>query len=61
MNKMRCICRKVNSLNMEKSWMLVDRRSVEYENTVNEFLKFAVLHASNPELLRCPCQACLNL
>ena len=61
MNKMRCICRKVNSLNMDKSWMLMDRRSIEYENGVNEFFKFAILHANNPELLRCPCQPCGNL
>ncbi|XP_052299096.1 uncharacterized protein LOC102608724 isoform X2 [Citrus sinensis] len=46
---------------MDKSWMLMDRTSIEYESGVNEFLKFAILHASNPELLRCPCQACGNL
>ena len=61
MNIMWCICRKVSSLNMDKSWMLMDRTSIEYESGVNEFLKFAILHASNPELLRCPCQACGNL
>ena len=41
--------------------MLMDRRSIEYENGVNEFFKFAILHANNPELLRCPCQPCGNL
>ena len=43
---MWCICRQVNSLNTDKSWMSIDKRSIEYENGVNEFLKFAILHAS---------------
>ena len=41
--------------------MLMDRRSIEYENGVNEFLKFAIFYASNPKLLRCPRQTCDNL
>lgn len=39
----------------------MDRKSIKYENGVNEFLKFAILHAINTKLLRFPYPAFGNL
>ncbi|CAL2259726.1 unnamed protein product [Prunus armeniaca] len=45
---------------MEKSWMLADRRSKEYEEGVEEFLRIALENAIDHERIRCPCQKCGN-
>ena len=50
-----------NQFEMDKSWMLKDRRSKDYENGVEQFLNFAVIHASNFQSIRCPCIVCGNL
>lgn len=41
--------------------MSKDRMSKEYEDGVEQFIAFAVSHASNPKLMKCPCQICGNL
>lgn len=41
--------------------MLKDRRSKDYENGVEHFLNTAVIHASDPQSIRCPCRLCGNL
>ncbi|KAI5335692.1 PREDICTED: transposon [Prunus dulcis] len=46
---------------MDKTWMSKDRMSKEYEDGVEQFIAFAVSHASNPKLMKCPCQICENL
>ncbi|KAK2662655.1 hypothetical protein Ddye_001229 [Dipteronia dyeriana] len=46
---------------MDKSWMLSDRMSREYEIGVEKFIEFVILHSENPNLIRCPCQFCENL
>lgn len=46
---------------MEKSWMFNDRRSKDYENRVEQFLNFALIHASDLQSIRCPYRACGNL
>ncbi|CAL2266214.1 unnamed protein product [Prunus armeniaca] len=45
---------------MEKSWMLADRRSKEYEEGVEEFLRIALANAIDHGRIRCPCQKCGN-
>ncbi|CAL8163317.1 unnamed protein product [Prunus armeniaca] len=45
---------------MEKSWMLADRRSKEYEEGVEEFLRIALANAIDHGCIRCPCQKCGN-
>ncbi|KAH7836834.1 hypothetical protein Vadar_006216 [Vaccinium darrowii] len=45
---------------MDRSWMLMDRRSREYEDGVEQFLNFAAIHATNFESIRCPCMVCGN-
>ncbi|XP_021822071.1 uncharacterized protein LOC110763563 isoform X2 [Prunus avium] len=46
---------------MDKTWMSKDRMSKEYEDGVEQFIVFAISHASNPKLIKCPCQVCGNL
>ncbi|XP_021829791.1 uncharacterized protein LOC110770024 isoform X1 [Prunus avium] len=46
---------------MDKTWMSKDRMSKEYEDGVEQFIAFVVSHASNPKLMKCPCQVCGNL
>lgn len=38
--------------------MSEDRMSKAYEDGVEQFIEFAVLHSSNPKLIRCPCLVC---
>ncbi|XP_040372130.1 uncharacterized protein LOC112194819 isoform X2 [Rosa chinensis] len=47
-------------LQMDKSWMLEDRRSRAYELGVEAFLKFAVENARNENRIPCPCWECGN-
>lgn len=48
-------------LDMERSWMCSDRRSVEFDNGVEEFIKFSIEHIKNfCGVLRCPCLKCGN-
>ena len=46
---------------MNKSWMLKDRRSNEYEEGVNEFLKFSRDNGIDRNMMCCPCNQCGNL
>ncbi|KAH7837023.1 hypothetical protein Vadar_008640 [Vaccinium darrowii] len=41
--------------------MLKDRRSKDYENGVEHFLKTALIHTSDLQSIRCPCRLCGNL
>ncbi|XP_008233167.1 PREDICTED: uncharacterized protein LOC103332221 [Prunus mume] len=45
---------------METSWMLADRRSKEYEEGVEEFLRMALANAIDHGRILCPCQKCGN-
>ncbi|CAL9002533.1 unnamed protein product [Prunus brigantina] len=45
---------------MENHWMLADRRSKEYEEGVEEFLRIALSNAVDQGRIRCPCQKCEN-
>ncbi|XP_058185698.1 uncharacterized protein LOC131302924 [Rhododendron vialii] len=46
---------------MDKSWMLKDRRSKDYEDGVEQFLNFAMIYARDLQSIRCPCRVCGNL
>ncbi|XP_058195233.1 uncharacterized protein LOC131311699 [Rhododendron vialii] len=46
---------------MDRSWMLKDRRSKDYDDGVEQFLNFATIHAKDLESIRCPCIQCGNL
>ncbi|KAH7837914.1 hypothetical protein Vadar_019504 [Vaccinium darrowii] len=46
---------------MDRSWMLKDRRSKDYEDGVESFLNFAIIHAKDFQSIRCPCIMCGNL
>ncbi|XP_028051458.1 uncharacterized protein LOC114256072 [Camellia sinensis] len=46
---------------MDKSWMFKDRRSKDYENGVEQFLNFAMIHAIDFQSIRCPCRVYGNL
>ena len=46
---------------MRKEWMSVDKLSTEYRNGVNKFLQFSLDHATNPNVISCPCLHCGNL
>lgn len=46
---------------MDKSWMLKDRRSKDYEEGVENFLNFAIMGGQDPRSIRCPCRLCGNL
>lgn len=43
---------------MDKKWMFANRFSKEYESGVEEFVKFAVKHATDPNRIICPCLGC---
>ena len=45
-------------MSMDKKWMSADRTSSEYEDGVNEFIKFAIEHAEDPSRIICPCTKC---
>ncbi|KAK9904523.1 hypothetical protein M0R45_000606 [Rubus argutus] len=46
---------------MDKSWMHVDRRSVAYKLGVENFFKFALENAKDPNKISCPCIKCGNM
>jgi hypothetical protein len=46
---------------MDRSWMLKDRRSKDYEEGVEIFLNSAIIHAKDLQSIRCPCTLCGNL
>lgn len=46
---------------MDKSWMLKDRLSKDYEDGVEKFLRFAIENATDPTKIHCPCTKCGNL
>ncbi|XP_062093498.1 uncharacterized protein LOC133799500 [Humulus lupulus] len=46
---------------MDKEWMSADRMSVEYIKGVDEFLKFSLDHAKDPNYICCPCSKCGNM
>ncbi|KAH7864924.1 hypothetical protein Vadar_000041 [Vaccinium darrowii] len=50
-----------NPPKMDRSWMLKDRRSKDYEDGVEQFLNFAVIHARDLQSIRCPCRVCGNM
>ena len=39
--------------------MIANRFSPEYWNSVEEFIKFVVEHADNPNHIKCPCIKCV--
>ncbi|KAI5322831.1 hypothetical protein L3X38_031903 [Prunus dulcis] len=45
---------------MEKSWMPAYRRSKDYEEGVEEFLRISLANAIDHGRIRCPCQKCGN-
>lgn len=45
---------------MDKSWMEANRRSLEYEERVEMFLRFATTNASYPNFWWRPCSKCGN-
>ena len=46
---------------MDKSWIIKDRLSKEYEEGVGEFIKLALENATDPSRVHCPCRKCSNL
>ncbi|KAF7154393.1 hypothetical protein RHSIM_Rhsim01G0019000 [Rhododendron simsii] len=46
---------------MDRSWMLKDRRSKDYEEGIESFLKFAIMRGQDPQSIRCPCRLCGNM
>ena len=49
-------------VDMNKSWIWsASRLSPDYENEVEEFLKFAMFNSKNGRLLKCPCTNCCNM
>ena len=46
---------------MDRSWMLKDRLSAEYEEGVNKFLKFSRDNGIDTNMMCCPCTGCGNL
>ncbi|KAL0537609.1 hypothetical protein IC582_026592 [Cucumis melo] len=45
---------------MDKSWMIKDRLSMEYEEGVDRFIEFAQKHSSGRSSMSCPCIRCGN-
>ncbi|XP_004289395.1 PREDICTED: uncharacterized protein LOC101310170 [Fragaria vesca subsp. vesca] len=45
---------------MDKTWMKVDRRSLQFDLGFNQFLKVALDNARNPNNIPCPCLKCCN-
>ena len=46
---------------MDKSWIIKDRLSKDYEEGVGEFIKLALENATYPSRVHCPCRKCSNL
>ena len=46
---------------MDKSWMSKDRRSHEYEEGVNQFLRFSRDNGYDTNMMCCPCKLCGNV
>ena len=46
---------------MDKSWMVMDRRSIKFRNGLEAFFKFSVDNGINPMSMNCPCIKCGNL
>ena len=44
-----------------RDWMSKDRRSVEYDEGVENFINFALAHSTNHTSIKCPCLRCGNL
>ena len=42
----------------DRKWMLASRLSSEYENGLEEFIKFAKSHSNDPNRIKCPCTNC---
>ncbi|KAA0060591.1 36.4 kDa proline-rich protein-like [Cucumis melo var. makuwa] len=45
---------------MDKSWMMENRMSREYDVGVESFIQFGLSHAKGSNLIRCPCLKCEN-
>ncbi|KAL0554396.1 hypothetical protein IC582_008316 [Cucumis melo] len=45
---------------MDKSWMMENRMSREYELGVEAFIQFGFCHAKGSSTIRCPCLKCGN-
>ncbi|KAA0031799.1 uncharacterized protein E6C27_scaffold848G00410 [Cucumis melo var. makuwa] len=45
---------------MDKSWMMENRMSREYDVGVESFIQFGLSHAKGSNLIRCPCLKCGN-
>jgi len=43
---------------MDQIWMVVNHLSKEYEDGVDEFIRFVVDHAEDPSKVICPCLMC---
>ncbi|XP_027337270.1 uncharacterized protein LOC113850963 [Abrus precatorius] len=46
---------------MDRSCMVADRLSEEYEDEVKGFIRFAIKHATDVNLIPCSCWCCLNM
>ncbi|XP_062103991.1 uncharacterized protein LOC133815129 [Humulus lupulus] len=46
---------------MDKSWITKARLSKEYEEGVDNFIKFALENTTDPSRVHCPCRKCSNL
>ena len=47
---------------MDKSWIYLDRRSKEYEEGVEQFIRSCLQNPHiDPNLIHCPCCKCMNL
>ena len=44
-----------------RDWMSKDRRSVEYDEGVENFINFTLTHSTNHTSIKCPCLRCGNL
>ncbi|XP_058732771.1 uncharacterized protein LOC131604344 [Vicia villosa] len=44
--------------NMDRKWMFANRASKEYEDGVQEFVRFAIAHAEDTSKIICPCLEC---
>ncbi|KAL0544080.1 hypothetical protein IC582_019191 [Cucumis melo] len=45
---------------MDKSWMMENRMSREYDVGVESFIQFGLSHAKGSNSIRCPCLKCGN-
>ena len=46
---------------MDKSWVHCSKMSSEYEDGVEEFMKFAVGNSEGSSVIKCPCTKYMNL